>query len=396
MCYQCTRAGELLPWTECLKPVIAVHEDMKTESKVLLAAVCFLFIFSLAIKFKGDLNTQIIEERAQIFDGQLKEFHDKTYERIRPYINVLADQYKSSVSIASTASGMGKNLDTCVKKYSVDRNDKNFGDICKVLAEIRAKNSETDFGRDLIRAAVGPLTLSVFFLAPFPTTFTKSAQAEMLKNEIFKSDPLLKFVATLRISGIYRGLFTKSLWTLEYLEKRMFYEKFGNVLSFVDNASYNERIRALISELKISFEDASKLDNSFGDLVEMNSKATIITLDIKPRTIAFNIHTQHLVNDSIDLFDSSKTDAIIVKTKQRATCNSVQISETLIVNSDRFLLKAMILKNKQKKEYLMVFDTEFYFWTLFDGKKVLAVPRQFARKIFNEEGTNLIYVKTKN
>lgn len=383
--------------------------------------IVFFSILTLLVVstyFRNSHSNKMIENELKIRDYELDTFNMEAFKRVRPYINLLVNHYGHSGNRnLQKFTYIADKFDESVKLYSQDLSDANFDKLSRVIYEIR-KDSHINTLKDLVQAKAEALTILILCLAPLPSDFTANAQVSMMKDQRFREDKLMAYLGTLRFVNIFRGFLILPLW-LERYKNDDFIEKFGNVLfrsdfdgendGIIKNSTFTDRLISNIPELKIKKTKFNEI--SFDEIIAKHSEANVEVFQ----------HTKKLeLNVNIDNFFKKKIeemtellDLVIIKMAPGLSVNFVQIVERISVlkgeKEVNYDLKGIVILDRKKivannssakqseSLALMVFDDEFHFWNLFhddNGKeKILSMPRQFARKYSNQNGSHFIYYK---
>ena len=366
----------------------------KTKKKkiliITLLVVGLIFVFCLNTKIESHKNE--IAMHRKVFDFRVETFEKDQFDRIRSYVNLISDHYgqkvdHDSIKAKDACPELENKFIKSIKEYALNRTDKNYFNISKILREIREKD-RIDSLKYLYRCGAGPLTLSVFFLAPLPSTFIYPMQIEILKN---CKDTLLLYVGMLRQPSLFRFYMPFHKW-LETFDQPEFSKMFGNVLNFRENVDISGRIAELIPELGLT--------NYSGDFDASLKASKIKTIKIFSgqdfTNIRLNVNIDDIIRGEYSQVDgdTKNTNFIVARLGRNSTTNFSQISEIInLTDKFNFYLKAMVIKQPDTTA-LMVFDPIYQIWTLFKNDKViLSFPRQYAKKYFNQFGTHLIYFK---
>ena len=378
----------------------------KTRQKwVSIAFFSIITVFTVFIYFRNDQTNKMIANELKIRDNELDTFDMEAFKRVRPYINLLVNHYGHSGNRKFT--DIADKFDESVKLYSQDLSDANFYKLSRVINEIRTGDHRNAL-KDLVKAKAEALTIVVLCLAPLPSDFTANAQVSMMKDRRFREDKLLAYLGTLRFVNIFRGFLILPMW-LERYKNDEFIGKFGNVLFRSDgyNSTFTDRLILNIPELKIKKAIFNEI--SFDEIIAKHSEASIKVFQ-HTKKLELNVSIDNLFKNKIEEMTELPDVVIIKMAAPGFTVNFVQIVERISVfkgeNEVHYDLKGILmLKNDAKDSSakqneslaLMVFDDDFHFWNLFhydNGKeKILSMPRQFARKYSNQNGSHFIYCK---
>jgi hypothetical protein len=360
----------------------------RRNNLILGFAVSLVVLFFISLRAKISAKKASIQSELAVFDSQLDKFDTLAFSKVsRPYADRLFLHYPYKAPISAVATLSVKRFDDCISNYSRSPSEKAFHNICETFTDVPAKH-ELPFFLNLLRSEVCPLTLSVFLLAPLPSEFSSSAQSILMKNRLFREDPLLAYLASLRLVNIYRGFFILPMWLNRY-DTDDFSLKFGNPLNYRNDLSLLSRFKSRFAS-KFNFSSESQ-SFSFEDILKNSTDSISIVEFMGPLRLDISVGDL-LANVS----ESKNNDLLVVKMGPGATLNFVQVSETVTISGSQYILKCMVLQRKEGEPNIMLFDENFLVWTLFTDEnmeRILSFPRQFARKFFNKFGTHLIYEK---
>ena len=359
-----------------------MNKAEKSRKYLFFSLILFLLGFYVILHYRIKHWRASIHSQLTVFDfAHANDNFFVEFSRVRAYIKMLADHY-GCPSRKRELNGDLKEYNESVMAYCNDKTDANYEGISRLIERI-ISTEYSDALKQLVLMDCDPLTLAIFLIAPIPSKNLIPAQSALLLHSRVKTEPLMKFLATLRQPNIFRSFFNIHSWMRAYDNDAAEFSRFGNVFSYENTAGITvaRRLKKLLPRLSTESEDIRNI------LIDYPGVKTFKA----PKKFILTVTIENIINKTLGDIGSLKL--VIVETWPKSIKYFSQISEKLKrSDNSAFHLSVMIIEKNPGSLRIMIFDKSFQIWTMFteDGR-VLSMPRQMARLFYVLYGKYLIY-----